>query len=221
MSVPVIYITGNGNAAVRTAALQSGCLAYLTKPFSAKSLMKPLHRAAGVCIALRPIRRQVWCDARSCCRRAILAHTLCWLLSSTRFIVILAPGIGSSARRSRLRTAVAFGDRAICWVRFDDHLGQALSPGTFRSLAPLPCMKIRSHSESHLVELDDGSMWQIFPGDLDVTLNWLPDTELKLVRIEDPASSHALISEDNSSVRVLPVGDKWPLSEVHQVLKNS
>ena len=82
-------------------------------------------------------------------------------------------------------------------------------------------MKIRSHSESHLVELDDGSKWQIFPGDIDVTLNWLPDTELKLVRIEDPASSHALISEDNSSVRVLPVGEKWPLNEVRQVLKNS
>jgi hypothetical protein len=80
-------------------------------------------------------------------------------------------------------------------------------------------MKIRSHSESHLVELDDGSKWQIFPGDIDVTLNWLPDTELKLVRIEDPASSHAL--KDNSSVRVLPVGEKWPLNEVRQVLKNS
>jgi hypothetical protein len=79
-------------------------------------------------------------------------------------------------------------------------------------------MKIRSHSESHLVELDDGSKWQIFPGDLDVTLNWQPDTELKLVY---PASSHALISDDNSSVRVLPVGDKWPLNEVRQVLKDS
>jgi hypothetical protein len=79
-------------------------------------------------------------------------------------------------------------------------------------------MKIRSHSESHLVELDDGSKWQIFPGDLDVTLNWQPHTELKLVY---PASSHALISDDNSSVRVLPVGDKWPLNEVRQVLKGS
>ena len=82
-------------------------------------------------------------------------------------------------------------------------------------------MKIRSHSESHLVELDDGSKWQIFPGDLDVTLNWQPDTELKLARIEDPAGSHALISDDNSRVRVLPVGDKWPLNEVRQVLKDS
>ena len=45
-SVPVIYITGNDSPTVRRAAHQSGCLAYLTKPFSAKSLMEPLHRAA-------------------------------------------------------------------------------------------------------------------------------------------------------------------------------
>ena len=46
VSVPVIYITGNDRPAVRAAAHQSGCLAYLTKPFSAKSLMEPLHKAA-------------------------------------------------------------------------------------------------------------------------------------------------------------------------------
>ena len=28
-------------------------------------------------------------------------------------------------------------------------------------------MKIRKHSESHLVELEDGSRWQVFPGDID------------------------------------------------------
>src|ERR1700688_2827583 len=33
ISVPVIYITANDNPAVRMAALESGCLAYLTKPF--------------------------------------------------------------------------------------------------------------------------------------------------------------------------------------------
>jgi hypothetical protein len=82
-------------------------------------------------------------------------------------------------------------------------------------------MKIRSHSESHLVELDDGSKWQIFPGDLDVTLNWQPDTDLKLVRIDDPTSSHALVSgNDNSSVRVIPVGEKWPIAQVRIVLKD-
>jgi FixJ family two-component response regulator len=47
ISVPVIYMTGNDNPAVRMNALQSGCLAYLTKPFSAKLLIEPLERAAA------------------------------------------------------------------------------------------------------------------------------------------------------------------------------
>jgi len=49
VSLPVIYITGNDNPTTRLAATQSGCLAYLTKPFVAKSLIEPLERAlAGV-----------------------------------------------------------------------------------------------------------------------------------------------------------------------------
>jgi FixJ family two-component response regulator len=44
-TVPVIYMTGNGTAAVRMAALASGCIAFLTKPFSAQELMEPLKRA--------------------------------------------------------------------------------------------------------------------------------------------------------------------------------
>jgi FixJ family two-component response regulator len=47
VSVPVIYMTGNDSPAVREAALQSGCLAYLVKPFSAKSLIEPLERASA------------------------------------------------------------------------------------------------------------------------------------------------------------------------------
>jgi FixJ family two-component response regulator len=46
-SVPVIYMTGNDNPAVRKAALESGCLAYLTKPFSAKALIEPVERASA------------------------------------------------------------------------------------------------------------------------------------------------------------------------------
>jgi hypothetical protein len=81
-------------------------------------------------------------------------------------------------------------------------------------------MKIRKHSESHLVELDDGSKWQVFPGDLDVTLNWRPHTDLKLVRIDDEVSSHSLVSaDDNSSVRVLPLGEQWPVKQVKGILK--
>jgi FixJ family two-component response regulator len=45
-TVPVIYMTGNDTPAVRASALQSGYLAYLTKPFSVKSLIEPLERAS-------------------------------------------------------------------------------------------------------------------------------------------------------------------------------
>jgi hypothetical protein len=31
-------------------------------------------------------------------------------------------------------------------------------------------MRIFSHSESHIVKLSDGSVWQIYPGDIDLTL---------------------------------------------------
>lgn len=83
-------------------------------------------------------------------------------------------------------------------------------------------MKIRTHSESHLVELDDGSRWQIFPGDLDVTLGWLPDTDLIVTRIEGDLCSHALVCvADRSRVRVLPVGQPWPAGELKDVLKDS
>jgi FixJ family two-component response regulator len=46
-SIPVIYMTGNDGASVREAADQSGCLAYLTKPFSAKSLRESLEEASA------------------------------------------------------------------------------------------------------------------------------------------------------------------------------
>ena len=45
VSVPIIYMTGNDHPAVREAAHRSGCLAYLTKPFSAASLATWLQRA--------------------------------------------------------------------------------------------------------------------------------------------------------------------------------
>jgi hypothetical protein len=48
-----------------------------------------------------------------------------------------------------------------------------------------------------------------------VTLNWQPADELKLVRIDNDASSHALISSsDNSRVRVLPADQQWSVRDV-------
>jgi FixJ family two-component response regulator len=47
VSVPVIYMTGNEDPAVRKAALDSGCIAFLTKPFSVQELIEPLKRVVG------------------------------------------------------------------------------------------------------------------------------------------------------------------------------
>jgi FixJ family two-component response regulator len=47
VSLPVIFITGNDNPATRMAAMASGCLAYLTKPFVASSLIEPIERVAA------------------------------------------------------------------------------------------------------------------------------------------------------------------------------
>lgn len=46
VSLPVIYITANDNPAIRAAALASGCIAYLTKPFAARSLLEPVAKAS-------------------------------------------------------------------------------------------------------------------------------------------------------------------------------
>ena len=47
ISLPIIYITANDSPTVRTAAIESGCIAYLTKPFGAKSLIEPIDRVAA------------------------------------------------------------------------------------------------------------------------------------------------------------------------------
>jgi len=81
-------------------------------------------------------------------------------------------------------------------------------------------VKIQSHSESHLVELDDGSKWKIFPGDLDITLHWGSDTDVRVEQVEKEISSHALVSVDDKAwVRVIPATKEWPVREVKKVLK--
>ena len=80
-------------------------------------------------------------------------------------------------------------------------------------------MKIRSHSESHIVELDDGSRWQVFAGDLDLTLDWKPETDLTIVRLNDNISDQGLTGEGRV-VHVIPAGESWPVREVKSILKD-
>jgi hypothetical protein len=80
-------------------------------------------------------------------------------------------------------------------------------------------VRIRFHSESHIVELDDGSRWQIFPGDLDLTLNWQPEADITVAPADDDISSHVLIG-GGTKVRVIATGESWPVREVKAALKD-
>src|SRR5712671_5990616 len=48
ISIPVIFITGNDSDAIRNAALEVGCTAYLSKPFPAKQLVDAIEKAFNV-----------------------------------------------------------------------------------------------------------------------------------------------------------------------------
>jgi FixJ family two-component response regulator len=45
VTAPVIFITGNDSEANRLAAIDSGCIAYLNKPFTAQSFYEAVARA--------------------------------------------------------------------------------------------------------------------------------------------------------------------------------
>lgn len=45
ITAPVIYVTGNDSPTNRSAAIESGCIAYLTKPFTAQSLIGSIELA--------------------------------------------------------------------------------------------------------------------------------------------------------------------------------
>ena len=60
--------------------------------------------------------------------------------------------------------------------------------------------------------------WQIFPGDLDLTLNWKSETDIVIAPDEDDLASHMLVS-GGVKVRVLLEGEIWPVLQVKNVLK--
>ena len=81
-------------------------------------------------------------------------------------------------------------------------------------------MLIKKHDESHIVELEDGSRWRIWPGDVAATLQWLPTTELRVSAISDEFCSHTLIDQkDGSRVRVIEASNDWPVAQVRRSLR--
>jgi hypothetical protein len=82
-------------------------------------------------------------------------------------------------------------------------------------------MRIQKHDKSDIVELDDGSNWRIWPGDIAVTLQWLPTTELQVSPVDDEFCTHVLIDKnEGSKVRVIDASADWPIGEVKKSLKD-
>jgi hypothetical protein len=81
-------------------------------------------------------------------------------------------------------------------------------------------MRIERHDAAGIVELSDGTRWRIWPGDIVVTLGWLPTTELQIAPSKDELWSHVLINvADNSQVRVIVANEDWPAEATRQTLK--
>ena len=81
-------------------------------------------------------------------------------------------------------------------------------------------MLISRHDKSHIVELEDGTRWRIWPGDIATTLKWLPTTELQVLASDHEFCSHALINQsDGSRVGVIPADADWPVEQVQRHLK--
>jgi hypothetical protein len=81
-------------------------------------------------------------------------------------------------------------------------------------------MRIKKHEKSHIVKLEDDSSWRIWPGDVALTLRWLPTTVVHVLAIEDEFCSHALIDRrGGSQVRVIKESEDWPVQQVRQSFK--
>jgi hypothetical protein len=81
-------------------------------------------------------------------------------------------------------------------------------------------MLIKKHDKTRIVELEDGSLWRIWPGDIALTLNWLPTTDLRVSEIADEFCSHALIDQTGGSrVRVIEASKDWPVEQVRRSMK--
>jgi hypothetical protein len=80
-------------------------------------------------------------------------------------------------------------------------------------------MQIKKHDKSYIVELEDGSSWRIWPGDIAITLQWLPTTVLQVSEIDDEFCSHALIDQTGAWVRAIKASEDWPVKQVRRSLK--
>ena len=72
-------------------------------------------------------------------------------------------------------------------------------------------MRIKKHEKSsYIVELEDGSSWRIWPGDLAIPLLWMSSTRLAVSEINGECWTHVLIDRlHGTCVRVIEAASEW------------
>ena len=80
-------------------------------------------------------------------------------------------------------------------------------------------MRIKKHEKSYIVELEDGSAWRIWPGDLAMTLHWMPSCQLEVSEIDDECCTHVLIDRvHRTCVRVIEAEADWAPEDIGPLL---
>ncbi len=80
-------------------------------------------------------------------------------------------------------------------------------------------MRIKKHEKSYIVELEDGSAWRIWPGDLAMTLHWMPSSSLEVSEMDDECCTHILIDRVHGTcVRVIEAEGEWAPKKIEASL---
>ena len=80
-------------------------------------------------------------------------------------------------------------------------------------------MRIKKHDKSYIVELEDGSSWRIWPGDLAIPLLWMPSSRLAVSEIDDEHCTHVLIDRlHGTCVRVIEAAAAWAPEKIEASL---
>ena len=80
-------------------------------------------------------------------------------------------------------------------------------------------MRIKKHEKSYIVELEDGSAWRIWPGDLAIPLLWMSSTRLAVSEIDDEHCTHVLIDRlRGTCIRVIEAAAEWTPEKIEASL---
>jgi hypothetical protein len=72
-------------------------------------------------------------------------------------------------------------------------------------------MRIKKRQNGCIIELDDGSAWRIWPGDVERTKKWTHSTKLTIYKFNGDFCTHVLFDRlQGICVRAIDAAEHWP-----------